>query len=75
MTIATYSNGHVKAVLRHEMTRWGISRARLIRRARAAQVTERRVIEALEGNPGWIQRWTDVALNDWVEMIRTSFTY
>lgn len=72
----TYSNGNAAAVLNYEMTRWGISKARLIRRARASQVTATRVCEALAGIPGSIHsRWNDEMLRDWSEMIRTAFTY
>lgn len=72
----TYSNGHAAAVLNYEMTRWGISKARLIRRARASQVTATRVCEALAGNPGSVHsKWNDEMLRDWSEMIRTAFTF
>ena len=72
----TYSNGHAAAVLNYEMTRWGISKARLIRRARASQVTATRVCEALAGNPGSVHsKWNDEMIRDWSEMIRTAFTF
>lgn len=71
-----YSNGHAAAILAAEMRRWGISRARLVRRAGASQVTETRVREALTGNPGAGRRcWNEAMLRDWSEMIRTAFTF
>ena len=72
----TYSNGHAAAILASEMRRFGISKARLIRRAKVSQVTAARVHEALTGNPGAGRtRWNELMLQDWSEMIRTAFTF
>jgi hypothetical protein len=59
-----------------EMNRWGISKARLVRRAKASQVTAKRVSEAMKGIPAaGASCWNEAMIQDWLEMVRTSFTY
>lgn len=75
MNNAPCSSFHARAVILAEMKRWGISKARLVRRARAVGISRSRVEEALAGDPGWLKRWTFGAVDDWVWMIRTAFTF
>lgn len=65
----------VSEILVREMSRWGISKARLIRRARAVGVSGVRVEEALAGNPGWLREWSQGAIEDWIWMIRTAWNH
>jgi hypothetical protein len=62
----------VSAILQSEMSRWGISKARLVRRARSVGVSGVRIEQALAGDPGWLREWTAGALEGWVCMIRTA---
>lgn len=65
----------ISNLLQREMSRWGISKARLIRRARAVGVSGVRVEEALAGNPGWLREWSQGAIEDWIWMIRTAWNH
>lgn len=65
----------IAAMFAREMKRWGVSKARLTRRAREFQTPEIRVREALAGNPGRLGRWNEVAIDDWIRMIRTAWNY
>ncbi len=56
------------------MTRWGISKARLIRRARQMGVTRARVEEVLTtGSAGWLGQWREEYRRDWQEMVQTAW--
>jgi len=65
----------VAGKIRNEMKRWGISRPRLIRRARADGVTGVRVDQVLAGSPGWLGQWTTFAIEEWREKVRTAWNY
>lgn len=65
----------VQAKLRDELTRFGITEARLRRHAwHSYRITRARVEAVLHrGDPGHLKEWTNDNLRDWIDMIRTAW--
>lgn len=74
-TARTLSGSFVASSIRREMKRLGITRPRLARCANAANVRTARVNQALRGEAGWLGVWTEGALADWLEMVRTAWRF
>lgn len=66
-------NEHVANILAREMKRFGITAARLRRHARTVGVTGVRVDQVLAGRPGWLGKWTEAGIRDWIDMIRNAW--
>lgn len=74
MNINTLTGARVVIEIRREMSRFGITEARLRRHCwQSSKITRARVCEVLAGNPGWAREFNSAILADWIELVRTAW--